>query len=355
MSAVTSPQLDELLSRLQKVKKRAGGFEACCPAHEDKDPSLSVGDGDTCVVMYCWTGCSPKSIVEAVGLQLSDMFYEQRPRNGTGVSATVSAPKPKPKANARGMAIEAEMAAERLQGETEVLGRLRSSRGWAAPALYKLRVGWDGERLTIPVRDKDGKPHDVLRYDPFGRGKFKMLAGQGKSRMPWPSPEGQKPGPGWPFVLVEGEGTAIAMASLGIAATALPGAVSRPTGDIGHPGAFKGPGWHPTWARRVSFDHGRVLLIPDCDTSGHTLMRTVEYDLQRLGVKTVYLDLKLEKGEDIGDVLQVARTGQARGEAKSLLKACVEVASKRPEQLPEALEVLAAWRAYHSAPPVALT
>lgn len=349
MSAVTSPQLDALLSRLQKVKARSGGFEACCPAHEDKDPSLSVGDGDTCVVMYCWTGCSPKAIVEAVGLTLPEMFYEQRPRNGSSAAGVLTpAPKAKPKRNARGMAIEAEMAAERLQGEDEVLSRLRTARGWAAPALYRLRVGWDGERLTIPVKDREGKPHDVLRYDPFGRGKFKMLAGQGKSRMPWPSPEGQKPKPGWPFVLVEGEGTAIAMASLGIAATALPGAVSRPTGDIGHPGAFKGPGWHPSWSRRVSGDHGRVLLIPDCDDSGHTLMRTVQYDLERSGVRIVYLDLKLAKGEDVGDVVQIARTGQVRGEAKTLLRACLDCAERKPEQLPEALEMLAAWRAYHS-------
>lgn len=343
----TSPQLDALLSRLSKVKRAAGGYVAECPAHEDSSPSLSLADGKTAVVLWCWAGCQPKDILGKLGLGWQDVFYQSRNGRASNGSAPATTPRKQGAQDRRGMFLEAEMAAERLQSEAEVLGRLRQSRGWAAPALHQLRVGWDGERLTIPVLDKANKPHDVLRYDPFGGGPRKMLAGEGRSRLPWPPPEGREASRGWPYVLVEGEGTAIAMASIGVNATALPGAVRRPTGDLRNPSSFKGPGWHPRWTQRFSAFR-QVLLLPDCDESGHTLMRTVLYDMQRAGFSVVYLDLKLPRGEDVGDVLRVARTGELRSEVKGLLRTAYECARKRPGDVPAALEMIGNWRAFRS-------
>lgn len=71
---------ETLLSRLDKVRRTGPGrWVACCPAHEDKRPSLAVGerdDGGTLV--HCFAGCAVHEVVQAVGLSLSDLFPEKR-------------------------------------------------------------------------------------------------------------------------------------------------------------------------------------------------------------------------------------------------------------------------------------
>lgn len=67
--------LSLVLDRLLGVKRGGKGFTAKCPAHEDDDPSLSVGVGDDGrVLVNCHGGCSFESIVAALGLSVSDMF-----------------------------------------------------------------------------------------------------------------------------------------------------------------------------------------------------------------------------------------------------------------------------------------
>ena len=65
-----------LLSRLDKVKQtRTDAWQACCPAHDDRSPSLSVRlaeDGK--LLLKCWSGCGAADIVAAVGMELSDLF-----------------------------------------------------------------------------------------------------------------------------------------------------------------------------------------------------------------------------------------------------------------------------------------
>lgn len=71
--------LDNLLSRLTKVKGRAGNFVACCPAHEDSSPSLAVKEQDGKIIMHCFAGCSVQSIVESVGMDMTDLFPPATP------------------------------------------------------------------------------------------------------------------------------------------------------------------------------------------------------------------------------------------------------------------------------------
>lgn len=72
MSAV-----DQLLERLDKVKQSGDRWMACCPAHDDSTPSLSVGrrtNGDPGAVVKCFAGCDADAIVRAVGLTPADLF-----------------------------------------------------------------------------------------------------------------------------------------------------------------------------------------------------------------------------------------------------------------------------------------
>ncbi|MCE8002719.1 CHC2 zinc finger domain-containing protein [Billgrantia ethanolica] len=65
-----------LLARLDKVKRTGQGrWVACCPAHQDKHPSLSVRETDDgTVLVKCWAGCGAADVVAAVGLSLADLF-----------------------------------------------------------------------------------------------------------------------------------------------------------------------------------------------------------------------------------------------------------------------------------------
>lgn len=66
--------LETILSRLQKVRKSGAGFMACCPAHEDKSPSLRVADGGDKALLCCYAGCSPIDVLTAIGLDWADAF-----------------------------------------------------------------------------------------------------------------------------------------------------------------------------------------------------------------------------------------------------------------------------------------
>ncbi|MBC7480710.1 MAG: DNA primase [Rhizobacter sp.] len=65
-----------LLDRLDKVRARGPGqWSACCPAHDDKGPSLSVKEtADGRVLLHCFAGCEVDEVTAAVGLDLADLF-----------------------------------------------------------------------------------------------------------------------------------------------------------------------------------------------------------------------------------------------------------------------------------------
>lgn len=75
---------EKLLSRLHKVRRNEKGeWTACCPAHDDKHPSLSIKETeDGKVLVHCFSGCSAFDIVSAVGLDLTDLFPPRLQHHG---------------------------------------------------------------------------------------------------------------------------------------------------------------------------------------------------------------------------------------------------------------------------------
>jgi hypothetical protein len=67
---------DILLQRLSKIKRTGPGrWTACCPSHSDKTPSLSVRETDGGVILlHCFSGCTVHEIVDAAGLEITDLF-----------------------------------------------------------------------------------------------------------------------------------------------------------------------------------------------------------------------------------------------------------------------------------------
>ena len=84
---------DLLLSHLEKVKLTGKSrWQARCPAHADKAPSLSIREmDDGRVLVHCFAGCSVHEIVQAVGLELSDLFPPRTTSNEKGERRPFSA------------------------------------------------------------------------------------------------------------------------------------------------------------------------------------------------------------------------------------------------------------------------
>jgi len=73
--------ITEVVSRLTKAKKTGKGFNALCPAHDDKSPSLSISEGsEGKILLKCFTGCSTDSILNAIGLDMKDLFPDSDAR-----------------------------------------------------------------------------------------------------------------------------------------------------------------------------------------------------------------------------------------------------------------------------------
>jgi hypothetical protein len=69
--------LAEVLSRLNGVRRSGAGRIARCPAHPDRSPSLSIGEGHGGkILLHCFGGCSSEAVCDSLGLSLADLFPE---------------------------------------------------------------------------------------------------------------------------------------------------------------------------------------------------------------------------------------------------------------------------------------
>ncbi len=66
------------------VQTAGRGYAAQCPAHDDRDPSLSVArgtKGEPKAVVFCHAGCGVGDILEALHMEPAALFanYDARP------------------------------------------------------------------------------------------------------------------------------------------------------------------------------------------------------------------------------------------------------------------------------------
>lgn len=76
MTAYVDTPIRKVLFGLVKIKKTGSDkWQACCPAHDDSHPSLSIKEcEDGRVLLHCWAGCPTSDVVAALGLSLADLF-----------------------------------------------------------------------------------------------------------------------------------------------------------------------------------------------------------------------------------------------------------------------------------------
>ena len=75
-----------ILGLVDRPRQNGSGWSARCPAHEDRDPSLSIKEGlNGKVLLYCHAGCTLDAICDALKIQKTDLFekssegYQRQP------------------------------------------------------------------------------------------------------------------------------------------------------------------------------------------------------------------------------------------------------------------------------------
>jgi hypothetical protein len=316
--------LDLVIGRLERMNltvKQTGPsqWEAQCPSHDDRQPSLSIGEGDDGrLLLYDHAGCELDRILTALGFTAAELFPDDGTGNHNGAGrATV----PRPAAVKTPFTTTEDDVGgwhRALMARPKIVSRLGELRGWTPEAIMRFGVGYDGERITIPVADCAGRLTGVGRYQPNSatrNGDRKMLQIGGSERDLFPRPE-TIDGPEMVW-LVEGESDAIALWSLDIPA-------------VGYPGVGK---WVPSWPAR--FAGRRVMVCVDCDGKGREVgVRWVrELESHAAEVWSLDLDQGRDDGFDVGDlILDWRAEGATIEKLRSTLEGMAENARRLAEK-----------------------
>ena len=230
-------------------KPASDGYQARCPTHNDRTPSLSVNEGaDGEALIHCHAGCENADIVAALELTMADLFQEDN----------------------------------RMNSRQEVVRTYlyRSSDG---SPLYRVeRLSPKGFRQARALRDGgwDCRPGCM----------------RGVKRVPYRLPELLDAIKSGRVVhVVEGEKDADALRDLGIPATTNAGGVSK---------------WQVAWAAQY-FQGAKVAIIPDNDEPGRGHAEQVAASLHRVAAKVKVVELSgvPEKG-DVSDWLMAGGTAE---------------------------------------------
>lgn len=256
-------KVEKILSALEGVRESASGWSALCPAHHDKNPSLSIGVGDDGrVLLHCHAGCSPKAIIAAVRLTEADLFG--------GDCLQQQAVKPGEPSKRYATVEAAQEIYERKHGKPsavydyivgdEQVGRVLR---WDHP---------DGKKTIRPVgRHPDGwQPGAMCLPRPLYR-QDEVMQSNGR------------------VFLVEGEKCVEAMREMGFVATTSPG------------------GCNSTGKTDWSMLRGRdVVIMPDADAGGRDYATKTAAVLQQLNppatVRILEFNPAADDGSDVADL-----------------------------------------------------
>ena len=75
-----TPTASQIAFSLDKGRRvREGEYLACCPAHQDKSPSLSISEKSDRTLVHCFSGCPQGDVIDA--LRSMGLWQEPQPRD----------------------------------------------------------------------------------------------------------------------------------------------------------------------------------------------------------------------------------------------------------------------------------
>jgi Protein of unknown function (DUF3631) len=78
MERSQSAALNRFLGYLNGVRREGEGFKARCPAHEDRNPSLSVREASGRILVKCFAGCTTRDVCKVLGIKMANLFSDNR-------------------------------------------------------------------------------------------------------------------------------------------------------------------------------------------------------------------------------------------------------------------------------------
>lgn len=77
-------KIDAILDRVEKSRKTGrDSWVCCCPAHPDKNPSMTLRElDDGRVLLHCFAGCEVEAILGALGLSFDALFPDKPLEHG---------------------------------------------------------------------------------------------------------------------------------------------------------------------------------------------------------------------------------------------------------------------------------
>lgn len=237
----TTRPIDVVLSRLQGVRKTGDGYTAHCPAHDDRQQSLSIGEGRNGeVLLHCFAGCRTEDIVAALGLAMSDLFPKKEPQRT-------------PKTDTPRLTLEA----------------LAADKGLPAEFLKNHGVQQGVHGVLITYRLMDGSPAPRQRWRTALSAKQGSAWNKGGKGAPVPYGlwmlEGMRRKSDT-LVLVEGESDSWTLWYHKIPALGIPGADMAKTLELSHVESFS-----------------RILIFQEPDKGGKTFVKGLTERLATIG------------------------------------------------------------------------
>jgi hypothetical protein len=240
----------QVLSRFKNVRQTGGGWQACCPAHEDRQASLSINTGDDGrTLLYCHAGCTVEAVVGKLGLTMRDLTPTSNGKHGGNGKPEI-------------------VVAYNYQDE-------------------------QGELLYQVVRYA---PKDFRQRKPKPNGGWEWKIGSVR-RVPYRLPELLKAEPTTIVYVVEGEKDADNLVKRGLVATCNAGGA-----DDG-----KGSKWLRDFAQH--FKGRRVAILPDKDKPGRKHAQWVLSTLQGIATEVRVVELP-GPGKDASDWFDAGGTAE---------------------------------------------
>jgi len=262
---------EQIAKALPKHKRDGDGWKACCPAHDDKNPSLSIKDGDGGkILLFCYSGCEYKIIIDAVerqhGIKLGN--------TGAG---------------------------------NDVASRIMAPANW--PSTYRYCDENGIERYQVCRMYKENGDKTFRQMKPNGRGGY-IPGIEGIERLPYQLPKWKDINT---VVVVEGEKDVDALMKYGIAATCNSGGADNWKSELNK------------W-----FAGKTVYIIPDNDKPGRKHARKVAEQLEENAAAVIISDIcaGMKPKADVCDFII-----EHRGPSREELRAAITASTNASEEI----------------------
>jgi hypothetical protein len=316
MSGPVERILTALREHGHEPRKAGDGWCCRCPAHDDRNPSLSIragDDGKALVRCHANHGCTVETIAAAVGLTVADLFtpdpsrrngHKPRPRPSSTVTNTPRATQGK-----RGFS---DSDTKTYPTASDAVAALESRHGskWAWWTYHN--AGGVPVGVVIRWNTPTGKVVRPVSRKADGSGWY--IGGMPSPRPLYGLPELLATPAGSRVYIVEGEKAADAARAVGLTATTSPhGSKSAGKAD-----------WSPVAGRDV-------VILPDHDAPGEKYADDVARLVKAAGAKSVRIVRLVELWADLPEGGDMADLVEHRGGDVDPIRAEVEALADKTE------------------------